>query len=126
MAVARQPIEQRLMGLSSFNEKTRALQRLLVGHADDVVLDGAGRILSLAEPARARHVTAGVYFLKPVVYSLADARGSETWNAFRAFLAALLAHGHPLFGYDVGDSVDVDRPEDISAAERLLRLAGSA
>ncbi len=27
------------------NEKTRALQRLLVGHADDVVLDGAGRIL---------------------------------------------------------------------------------
>jgi transcriptional regulator MraZ len=33
------------MALSSFNEKTRALQRLLVGHADDVMLDGAGRIL---------------------------------------------------------------------------------
>jgi MraZ protein len=43
--LAWEPIEQRLMGLSSFNEKTRALQRLLVGHADDVVLDGAGRIL---------------------------------------------------------------------------------
>jgi len=33
------------MALSSFNEKTRALQRLIVGHADDVLLDGSGRIL---------------------------------------------------------------------------------
>jgi len=43
--LAWEPIEQRLMALSSFNEKIRALQRLVVGHADDVVLDGAGRIL---------------------------------------------------------------------------------
>lgn len=40
-----EPIQQKLMALSSFNEHTRALQRLLVGHADDVELDGAGRIL---------------------------------------------------------------------------------
>ena len=40
-----EPIQQRLMALSSFNEKTRSLQRLIVGHADDVMLDGAGRIL---------------------------------------------------------------------------------
>ena len=40
-----EPIQQRLMALSSFNDKLRSLQRLLVGHADDVVLDAAGRIL---------------------------------------------------------------------------------
>jgi MraZ protein len=40
-----EPIQARLMSLSSFNAKTRGLQRLLVGHADDVELDGAGRIL---------------------------------------------------------------------------------
>ena len=40
-----EPIQQRLMQLSSFNERIRSLQRLLVGHADDVSLDGAGRIL---------------------------------------------------------------------------------
>ena len=40
-----EPIQQRLMSLSSFNEKIRALQRLVVGHADDVELDAAGRIL---------------------------------------------------------------------------------
>ena len=40
-----EPIEARLMALSSFNEKIRSLQRLIVGHADDVELDGSGRIL---------------------------------------------------------------------------------
>ncbi len=40
-----EPIQHRLMALSSFNEQLRSLQRLLVGHADDVLLDGAGRIL---------------------------------------------------------------------------------
>ncbi len=40
-----EPIQSRLMGLSSFNAMTRSLQRLLVGHAEDVEIDGAGRIL---------------------------------------------------------------------------------
>ena len=33
------------MGLSSFNARTRDLQRLLVGNASDVEMDAAGRIL---------------------------------------------------------------------------------
>ncbi len=40
-----EPIQARLMALSSFDERIRGLQRLLVGHADDVELDAAGRIL---------------------------------------------------------------------------------
>ena len=40
-----EPIEQKLMALSSFNASTRALQRLLVGHADDVEMDATGRLL---------------------------------------------------------------------------------
>ena len=40
-----EPIQARLMALSSFNEPIRGLQRLLVGHADEVDMDGAGRIL---------------------------------------------------------------------------------
>jgi NDP-sugar pyrophosphorylase family protein len=83
-------------------------------------LDRAGRILSLGDATRARHVTAGIYFLKPVVYALADAAPPHTWSALRTFLGSLLDHGHVLYGYDVGASVDVDRPEDIAAAERLL------
>lgn len=40
-----EPIQERLMGLSSFNARTRDLQRLLVGNASDVEMDAAGRIL---------------------------------------------------------------------------------
>ena len=40
-----EPIQNRLMALSSFNDKIRSLQRLLVGYADDVEIDTAGRVL---------------------------------------------------------------------------------
>lgn len=85
-------------------------------------VDDDHRIRSLGDATRAHHVTAGVYFLQPLVYSLADAGGPRVLTAFRAVLGALLAHGHPLYGFDVGAAIDVDRPEDIAAAERLLGL----
>jgi MraZ protein len=40
-----EPIQAQLMALSSFDDRIRSVQRLLVGHADDVELDAAGRIL---------------------------------------------------------------------------------
>lgn len=40
-----QPISEKLNKLSSFNPKSRALQRLLVGNAEDVLMDNAGRVL---------------------------------------------------------------------------------
>ncbi len=50
-----EPIQARLMSLSSFNDKIRSLQRLLVGYADDVDIDTAGRIL--VPPALRRYAT---------------------------------------------------------------------
>jgi len=44
-------IERKLVKLPSFNERSRRLQRLLIGHATEVELDGAGRIL-LPPPLR--------------------------------------------------------------------------
>lgn len=49
------PIQARLMALSSFNARIRSLQRLLVGHADDVEVDSAGRIL--VPPALRRYAS---------------------------------------------------------------------
>lgn len=40
-----QPIREKLMQLSAFNPRIRALQRFLVGYAEDVVMDAAGRVL---------------------------------------------------------------------------------
>lgn len=38
-------IESKLMSLPSLHERARRLQRLMVGHANDLELDGHGRIL---------------------------------------------------------------------------------
>src|SRR5512139_2887591 len=43
-----QPIREKLMKLSSFDPRTRALQRFLVGYAEDVVMEAAGRVLAPA------------------------------------------------------------------------------
>jgi len=40
-----EPIQAKLTSLSSFNKQSSALQRLLVGHAEDIEMDGAGRLL---------------------------------------------------------------------------------
>ena len=53
-----EPIQARLMALSSFNPEIRNLQRLIVGFADDVDVDGNGRILvppALREYASLEH-----------------------------------------------------------------------
>jgi MraZ protein len=44
-------IEQKLMRLPSYNKAARRLQRLLVGHATEVEMDGQGRVL-LPPPLR--------------------------------------------------------------------------
>ncbi len=40
-----EPIQSKIMSLSSFDQRSAALQRRLVGHAEDVTLDGSGRLL---------------------------------------------------------------------------------
>jgi MraZ protein len=40
-----EPIQQRLMGFSSLNPKIRDLQRQLIGYAEDIEMDAAGRVL---------------------------------------------------------------------------------
>lgn len=40
-----EPIQAKMMALSSFDKQSSALQRLLVGFAEDIVVDSAGRVL---------------------------------------------------------------------------------
>jgi len=39
------PIQQKIMQLSSFDKKSSGLQRLLVGYAEDIYSDNSGRLL---------------------------------------------------------------------------------
>ncbi|HQN65989.1 MAG TPA: division/cell wall cluster transcriptional repressor MraZ [Methylophilus sp.] len=40
-----EPIQAKLMALSSFDKQSSSFQRLLVGYAEDIVLDNTGRLL---------------------------------------------------------------------------------
>jgi MraZ protein len=40
-----EPIQAKMMALSSFDKQSSTLQRLLVGYAEDVAMDSAGRVL---------------------------------------------------------------------------------
>jgi MraZ protein len=40
-----EPIQQKLLGLSSLNPRIRDLQRQLIGYAEDIEMDAAGRVL---------------------------------------------------------------------------------
>jgi MraZ protein len=68
-----EPIEQKLMALSSFNAQIRELQRRLVGYAEDVVMDGTGRILV---PTALR----GYAQLEKAVTLIGQGNKFELWN----------------------------------------------
>lgn len=68
-----EPIEQRLMALSSFNAQIRELQRRLVGYAEDVVMDATGRIL--VPPALRRFAQ-----LEKAVMLIGQGNKFELWN----------------------------------------------
>jgi NDP-sugar pyrophosphorylase family protein len=69
------------------------------------------------------YVTAGYYLVRASVLREARVARDAPLDALRLFLAHLFHSGYSLLGVPMPDSVDVDRPSDIDAAERLLRTA---
>lgn len=67
------PIEQKLMQLSSFNAPIRELQRRLVGYAEDAQMDATGRIL--ISPA-----LRGYAHLEKNVVLVGQGNKFELWN----------------------------------------------
>jgi MraZ protein len=92
-----EPIQSRLMALSSFDDRIRGLQRLLVGHADDVELDAAGRIL--VPPALRRYAS-----LDKRVVLVGQGRKFELWD--EAAWAARTARALAFDGGEVPPGLD--------------------
>lgn len=101
---------------------TLALTRLV----DDekplrVVLEGR-RVTAMGDAAAGSPLaTAGYYFVHPRVLREADLARRDQVPALRAFLSRLVARGYRVDGIIMPDSIDVDRPADVAAAEQLLR-----
>ena len=74
-------IERKLSSLPSFNLKTRAYKRLYIGHAQDVEMDGQGRILLPGELRKFANMDKRVALVGQVnKFELWD---EETWNVKR-------------------------------------------
>ena len=100
-----------ILGVTSREDDDRPL-RLRIGDRDRIVAIGRGAESSLLS-------TAGLYLLP----RRAILRGPELLaaggGALRELLAAIVAEGVALAACDLGEVVDVDRPDDLEAAEAL-------
>lgn len=86
-----------------------------------VAVDGR-RVTAIGAAAAASPLaTAGYYFVSPRVLGEADAARRDELPALRAFLSRLLERGYRIDGATMPGSIDVDRPADVAAAERMLR-----
>lgn len=79
---------------------------------------GSSRIEAFGD---GEYATAGIYAVRPIILREAEAARREGADALRVFLGRLLDRGYELSGIPIAQSIDVDRPADIEAAEAFLR-----
>ncbi|MBI4061442.1 MAG: NTP transferase domain-containing protein [Elusimicrobia bacterium] len=96
----------------------------LTRHVDDekplwADVDGAGRVTAVGPDAKTRRaVTSGLYYM-----TRAAARalpGAAAHGRLRDFWTSLVASGARVSGVILSTTLDVDRPEDVLAAESFL------
>ncbi len=101
------------------------------GHDDKPLLvrvNGSFEVIALGtdvvdDGSEAVCATAGFYLVRPSILVEADQARADGLTALRLFLARLLARGLRIAAVRVGQSVDVDHPDDLDAAELFLRGA---
>jgi NDP-sugar pyrophosphorylase family protein len=85
-------------------------------------LDADGRNGALGPAAAgSTWITAGFYVFHPRVFAEIDTARRGGFTALRQFLAHLLARGYRVAGAPMGKTMDVDRPQDIAAADAFVR-----
>lgn len=104
------------LGLTTFQDDEKPLY---------VELDGTGRIQAMGR-GPSPYITAGCYFFQPQVFQWETKARERNLQALREFLGMLAEEGFSLQGIDVGPTVDVDHPEDITRAEAFLRQGPAA
>ena len=101
---------------------------LLVDVADDgVTVEAIGSMVragGASEGAGARYATAGYYAVRAGVLHEAESARQEGVPALRHFFERLLKRGWRLAAVPVDAGVDVDRPEDLRAAEAFVKRIG--
>lgn len=112
----------------AFVDAAKRIPRSDVLFAATTLIDDENPLLIDIDPDEERvtavgsgeYATAGYYLVCSSVLREAAAGRAANLGALRLFFRHLFDRGYRLSGVCVADSVDVDRPSDIEAAERLL------
>ena len=67
------------------------------------------------------YVTSGFYGVNPALLKDKEKVLAQNFTALRQLLGYLLKYGGRFYGVPLPPVIDVDRPEDVQAAERMLR-----
>jgi NDP-sugar pyrophosphorylase family protein len=87
-----------------------------------LAVDDGGRVTALGDAAAGSAlVTAGFYVFHPRVFAEIDAARASRYTALRQYLRHLVERGYRVYGARAGKTVDVDRPQDIAAADAFVR-----
>jgi NDP-sugar pyrophosphorylase family protein len=87
-----------------------------------VEIEETGRVIALgAGAAGSGLVTAGFYILHPRIFAEIDAARRAGLASLRQWFAHLIERGYRFHGVPAGKTIDVDRPEDVAAAEHFVR-----
>jgi len=117
-AAARQANADAVLAITDFIDDEKPLHAALA--AD-------GRITALGQAAAgSAWITAGFYVFDPRVFAEIEAARRGGFTALRQFLAHLIARGYRIAGAPMGKTLDVDRPQDIAAAEAFVRSGFTA
>lgn len=98
----------------------------LTGHVDDekplwADIDASGRVTGLGEDSQARRlVTCGLYYMTRRAAERLPAAADH--GRLRDFLASLVRSQARVQGVVLAKTLDVDRPEDLAAAETFLTM----
>lgn len=86
-----------------------------------VNLDNDNKIISFSKTENSQCITGGLYVLSPSVFNEMDEVLSLGIGRLRNFLSHLVTRGYRLEGFHFSKIVDVDRIQDIRAAEEMCR-----
>lgn len=67
------------------------------------------------------YVTSGFYWVRPTLLKEKKAALDRGFSALRQYLGHLLKYGYRFYGIPLPPVIDVDRPQDVQAAEHLLK-----
>ena len=84
-------------------------------------MDATGRVTALGEKATAKKaVTCGLYYMTRKAAT--DIPTAERHSRLRDYFQELVASGAIVNGVTLSKSLDIDRPEDLAAAEIFLTV----